>query len=74
MFVIHTFSSSNGSGLFAFTDEADGSRLPERHGPWKHVGVVSTTRSLPHGIDRKGVETAIEAHGFQMWRPRTPKA
>lgn len=74
MSVIHTFSSTKGSGLFAFTEDAEGRNLPERHGPWKHVGMVSAKRSLPHGIDRNAVEAAIEKQGYQMWRPRPPRA
>ena len=70
MSVIHTFASTNGSGLHAFTDDAEGRRLPVRHGPWKHTSRVPAGRDLPHGIDRGTVETAIESHGFQMWRPR----
>ncbi len=70
MSVIHTFTSSNGSGLHAFTGDADGHRLPARHGPWKHMGKVLPNRDLPHKLDRSTVEAAIEAHGFQMWRPR----
>ncbi|MDK9697527.1 MAG: hypothetical protein OEL76_14170 [Siculibacillus sp.] len=70
MSVIHTFSSTSGSGLCAFTDDAEGRKLPERHGPWKHTDRVPSSRDLPHGIDRGAVETAIELHGYQMWRPR----
>jgi hypothetical protein len=70
---IHTFSSTSGSGLFAFTDDAQGRNLPDRHGPWNHVGSTSTPRSLPHGVDRTVVEAAIEREGFQMWRPRKPQ-
>lgn len=70
MSVIHTFASTNGSGLGAFTGDADGHRLPARHGPWKHTGSVPSHRDLPHKLDRSTVEAAIEAHGFQMWRPR----
>jgi hypothetical protein len=72
MSVIHTFTSSSGSGLCAFTGDADGHRLPVRHGPWKHTGSVQPNRDLPHKLDRSTVETAIETHGFQMWRPRRP--
>lgn len=70
MTTIHTFSSTGGSGLYAFTDDAKGDKLPDRHGPWKHVGSVTGARALPHGIDRKAVEAAIGKQGFQMWRPR----
>ena len=74
MSVIHTFSSTNGSGLHAFTDDAEGRRLPERHGPWKHTSRVPAGRDLPHGIDRRTVERAIETHGYQMWRPQKSEA
>ena len=70
MSVIHTFSSTNGSGLNAFAGDVDGLRLPARHGPWKHIGHVSAHRDLPHGLDRGTVEAAIETAGFQMWRLR----
>jgi hypothetical protein len=68
--VIHTFTSTNGSGLSAFTGDSDGRQLPARHGPWKHMGSVQPNRDLPHKLDRSIVEAAIETHGFQMWRPR----
>ncbi len=74
MTVIHIFSSTNGSGLHAFTDDAEGSRLPVRHGPWKHTSRVPAGRDLPHGIARRAVEAAIAAHGFQMWRPQKTTA
>mgnify|MGYP001305607933 CR=1 FL=1 len=74
MSVIHTFASTNGSGLHAFTDDADGGKLPARHGPWKHTGRVPAGRDLPYGLDRSTVETAIATHGFQMWRRQEPKA
>ncbi len=70
MTMIHTFSSTSGSGLFAFAGDAEGARLPARHGPWQHVGGVAAGEAMPHGIDRAAVETAIEAQGFQMWRRR----
>jgi hypothetical protein len=70
MSVIHTFSSTNGSGLHACTDDPEGRSLPIRHGPWKHVGRVQAGRDLPHGLDRGTIEKAIEANGFQMWRIR----
>jgi hypothetical protein len=70
MTMIHTFFSTKGSELHAFTGDSDGRRLPAQHGPWTHVGSVSANRTLPHGVDRKAVEAAIAAHGFQMWRLR----
>lgn len=73
MSVIHTFASTNGSGLHAFTADADGRRLPTRHGPWKHTSTVAPNRDLPHALDRSTVEAAIDVHGFQMWRPRAAK-
>ncbi|MCE1236772.1 MAG: hypothetical protein LWW93_10490 [Hyphomicrobiales bacterium] len=74
MTTIHIFSSTSGSGLFAFTAEAEGGNLPTRHGPWRHMARVPPNGALPHHIDREPVEDAIEKHGFQMWRPRVPKA
>lgn len=70
MFSIHTFA--NGSGLNAFAGDADGTRLPERHGPWRRIGSTRRNQALPHGIDRSMVESAIEEHGFQMWRAKAP--
>lgn len=71
MSAIHSFTSANGSGLCAFAGDAEGTRLPARHGPWRHVGSVRRHQSLPHGIDRSLVESAIEEHGFQMYRTKT---
>lgn len=70
MYSIHTFTSSNGSGLSAFAGDADGTRLPERHGPWRRTGSTRYNQPLPHNIDRSMVESAIEEHGFQMWRAK----
>ena len=70
MSTIHVFASTSGSGLHAFAGDAEGSRLPPRHGPWKRTGSVPADRDLPHAMDRAAVEAAIEAQGFQMWRVR----
>lgn len=69
MIVIHAFASTKGTGLRAFTGDADGHKLPERHGPWKHTGRILPNRELPFRADRSVVEAAIETQGFQMWRP-----
>lgn len=71
MSAIHNFTSAGSSGLNAFAGDAEGTRLPVRHGPWRHVGSVRRHQTLPHGIDRSLVESAIEEHGFQMWRAKT---
>lgn len=70
MSVIYAFASSNGSGLCAFAGDPDGSRLPERHGPWTRTGSVEEDQDLPHRLDRNVVEAAIDVPGFQMYRPR----
>jgi hypothetical protein len=66
--VIYKFSSSVTNGLFAFAGDADGSLLPEKHGPWKTNGGIRPGEPIPHRLDRDTVERAIEDQGYQLWR------
>lgn len=66
--LIFKFSSGSVPGLFAFAGDQAGSSLPERHGPWMIFGKVLPQERVPHGLDRKTVESAISDHGFQLWR------
>src|SRR5882757_1836971 len=66
--VIYRFSSSVTTGLFAFAGDAEGSMLPEKHGPWETKGGIRPGEPIPHRLDRETVERAIDDHGFQLWR------
>jgi hypothetical protein len=70
--VIYKFSSSVTNGLFAFAGDADGSMLPEKHGPWETKGGIRPGEPIPHRLDRETVERAIDDHGFQLWRMKKP--
>lgn len=72
MAVIYNFSSSVRTGLFAFAGDADGSMLPEKHGPWVTQGGIRPGEPIPHRLDRETVERAIDDHGFQLWRMKKP--
>ena len=71
--VIYKFSSSVTNGLFAFAGDADGSMLPEKHGPWETKGGIRPGEPIPHRLDRETVERAIDDHGFQLWRMKKPR-
>lgn len=73
---IFVFKSQTRQGLHAFAGDIAGTRLPDRVGPWRLTGGSPPGASLPHGIQRRMVEGAIRAEGFQMWRlkaAQTPK-
>jgi hypothetical protein len=40
----------------------------ERFRPWHVVGAVAPDAAPPHGLSREGIEKAIDAQGFQLWR------
>jgi hypothetical protein len=54
--------------LCAFTDDVQGSRLPEQFAPWAADGYVEDGVHPPHGFSRFRIESAIKLHGFQLWR------
>jgi hypothetical protein len=66
--VIFKFASSATDGLFAFTGDRLGAKLPKKHGPWVSKGNVKPQQPIPHRLDRGTVESAIEERGYQMWR------
>jgi hypothetical protein len=65
---LYVFKSDASGELRAFTGDLAGSRLPERFRPWHAVGAVAPGAAPPHGLSRDGIEKAIEAQGFQLWR------
>jgi hypothetical protein len=70
MRAIYLFASTTRTGLNAFAGDSEGSRLPERHGPWIAAGHVGPGEPLPHRMKRDLVEAAIDGEGFQMWRKK----
>jgi hypothetical protein len=64
----YVFKSDASGELRAFAGDLAGSRLPERFRPWHAVGAVAPGAAPPHGLSRDGIEKAIEAQGFQLWR------
>jgi len=70
--IIYTFKSTQHDGMFAFAGDEDGTRLPERHGPWKAQGNTLPHQALPHRFSRDQIELAIANEGFQLWRMKKP--
>jgi hypothetical protein len=65
---IYTFASEAPNELFAFASDQSGSSLPEKHGPWKSIGDIGPRDEIPHRLNRRSIEKAIDEHGYQMWR------
>ena len=70
---LYIFKSDVSGELRAFAGDITGSKLPERFRPWHVVGAVAPDAVPPHGLSRAGIEKAIGADGFQLWRLK-PKA
>lgn len=68
--VIYVFESESREGLFAFAGEPSGSRLPERHGPWRAQDEADGKPAALSRGDRSAVEKAVKDVGFQLWRKR----
>jgi hypothetical protein len=67
------FQSDASIGLRAFAGDVAGRKLPDQFGPWREIGVVRPDAAPPYNLSRDTIETAIDAHGFQLWRLK-PKA
>jgi hypothetical protein len=65
---IFIFKSETRPDLRAFSGNLDGSRLPKQFSPWHAVGAIAPGRDPPHELSREAIESAINAHGFQLWR------
>ena len=65
---LYVFKSDANGELRAFTGDITGSSLPEKFRPWHAVGAVAPDAAPPHGLSRAGIEKAIDAQGFQLWR------
>jgi hypothetical protein len=70
---IFVFKSESNANLRAFAGDLDGSRLPDRLGPWNAVGSIAANGEPPHQLSRVQIEKAINEQGFQLWRMK-PKA
>jgi len=64
----YVFRSDAIGKLRAFAGDLVGSRLPQQFRPWHVVGVVAPSAAPPYGLSREGIEKAIDAQGFQLWR------
>jgi hypothetical protein len=64
----YVFKSDANSELRGFAGDMAGSKLPEKFRPWRAVGAVAPGGAPPHGLSREGIEKAIAAEGFQLWR------
>jgi hypothetical protein len=69
--LLYMFVSQTRPELHAFADDASGSKLPEKFGPWTGTGVVRPDRAPPHRFSRATIEEALADHGFQLWRTKS---
>jgi hypothetical protein len=67
------FESNVNTGLRAFTGDVAGRNLPDQSSPWRQIDAVRPEKAPPYNLSRDTIETAINAHGFQLWRLK-PKA
>ena len=65
---LYVFRSDSSGELRAFAGDMAGSRLPAQFRPWRVVGAVAPDAAPPYGLSRACIVTAIDAHGFQLWR------
>jgi len=65
---LYVFKSDATGELRAFAGDIAGSKLPVRFRPWHAVGAVAPDAAPPYGLSRDGIEKAIDAQGFQLWR------
>jgi hypothetical protein len=65
---IYIFKSETRRRLRAFAGDPAGSKLPNQHGPWTAIGVVSPEAEPPHKFSRLSIERALDGDGFQLWR------
>ena len=65
---IYMFTSQSTANLRAFAGDAEGSKLPPRHGPWNADGTIRSGEHPPHRFSRAKIEQAIKFDGFQLWR------
>jgi hypothetical protein len=62
------FESDTNAGLRAFAGDVAGRKLPDQFSPWRQIGAVASGNVPPYNLSRDTIETAINAHGFQLWR------
>jgi hypothetical protein len=65
---IFIFKSEANPDLGAFCGDLAGLQLPSQFKPWRAVGAVAPDRDPPYKLSRDVIETAIGAHGFQLFR------
>jgi hypothetical protein len=65
---IYVFKSEANGGLRAFAGDVAGRKLPDQFRPWHAAGVIEDDVDPPHSLSRQEIETAIDVHGFQLWR------
>ena len=65
---IFIFRSEAKPDLGAFGGDLAGLQLPSQFKPWRAVGAVAPDRDPPYKLSRYVIESAINAHGFQLFR------
>ena len=65
---IYVFKSEANEELRAFASDLAGATLPDQFRPWHAIGVIGPDKDPPHNLPREEIETAINLHGFQLWR------
>jgi hypothetical protein len=64
------FKSSRTDTLRGFASDPEGTRLPEKFGPWIGIGVVRIDQQPPFGFRRDAIEAGIAETGYQLWRTK----
>jgi hypothetical protein len=65
---IFIFKSKASPDLGAFCGDLAGLELPSKFKPWSAIGAIAPGADPPYKLSRKVIETAIRAHGFQLFR------
>jgi hypothetical protein len=65
---IFIFKSEASPELRAFGGDLAGMSLPSQFKPWRAVGAIAPDGDPPHKLSREVIETAINEHGYQLWR------
>jgi hypothetical protein len=66
---IFIFKSEANPGLSAFGGDLASLQLPSQFKPWRALGAVAPGKDPPYELSRNVIEAAINARGFQLFRP-----
>ena len=67
MHAYHYFRSDRRPGVYAFTNDSSGAKLPREDGPWRLVRTVDPGEGWTGAVDRSAVETGITMNGYYLF-------